>query len=347
MSFEKQHLRHCLLFAFTLKKNAAEAQEMICAALGEDAIAYSTCKKWFQRFRNGNFDLHDEERPGQPKKVEDEELEQLLAEDSCRTQSELAEELGVTRQAIFKRLYKLGRIQKEGRWVPHALTAENKSRRCDVAISLLSKFKRKDFLHKIVICDEKWILYDNPKEKKLRVYPGEPSTSTARPKIHAKKLLLCIWWDQRGVIHYELLRPGEMVTAEHYKQQLIRVSDALEEKRPHNNKGRRKVILLQDNARPQTAKQTLKTITDLGWEIILHPAYSPDFVPSDYHLFRSLQHHLARRHFTSFEDVDRSITKFIHSKSPSFFRSGILQLPGRWRKCIESEGDYFEDWVII
>jgi len=37
MSLEK-HLRHCLLFAFPLKKCAAEAQEMICSALGEDAI---------------------------------------------------------------------------------------------------------------------------------------------------------------------------------------------------------------------------------------------------------------------------------------------------------------------
>lgn len=139
---------------------------MICSALGENAVSYSTCKKWFQNFRDGNFDLQDKERPGQPKKVDDEELEQLLDENPCRTQEELAEELGVTQPAISIRLHKLGRIQKAGRWVPHVLTPENKVRRCDTAMSLLSRFKRKDFLHKIVTGDEKWVLYDNSKRRK-------------------------------------------------------------------------------------------------------------------------------------------------------------------------------------
>ncbi|EFN78187.1 hypothetical protein EAI_08161, partial [Harpegnathos saltator] len=30
-------------------------------------------------------------------------------------------------------------------------------------------------------------------------------------------------------------------------------------------------------------------------------------------------------------------------KPPSFLRSGIRQLPERWQKCVENEGDYFED----
>jgi len=60
MSFEKQHLRYCLLFTFQLKKSAAEAQEMICSALGETAVSYSICKK---RFKTGNFDFNDEKCP--------------------------------------------------------------------------------------------------------------------------------------------------------------------------------------------------------------------------------------------------------------------------------------------
>ena len=48
--------------------------------------------------------MEDEERPGQPKKFEDEELEALLDEDCCQTQEELAESLGVTQVAISKRL---------------------------------------------------------------------------------------------------------------------------------------------------------------------------------------------------------------------------------------------------
>ena len=70
--------------------------------------------KWFARFKSGDFGLQDEERPGQPKKFEDEELEALLDEDCCQTQEELAESLEVTQAAISKRLKAAGYIQKQG-----------------------------------------------------------------------------------------------------------------------------------------------------------------------------------------------------------------------------------------
>jgi len=46
------------------------------------------------------------------------------------------------------------------------LSEDNKNRRRDAALILLSKFRKKDFLHKIIIGDEKWILYDNSKYRK-------------------------------------------------------------------------------------------------------------------------------------------------------------------------------------
>jgi len=63
-------LSHCLLFAFQLKKkNAAEAaKEMICSTLSENAVSYSTYKKWFQQFREENFNLQNSKRLGQLKK---------------------------------------------------------------------------------------------------------------------------------------------------------------------------------------------------------------------------------------------------------------------------------------
>lgn len=53
---------------------------------------------------------------------------------------------------------------------------------------------------------------------------------TAKPNnIHRKKALLCIWWDQRSILYYELLQPGETVIAICYKQQLVQLNNA---KRP-------------------------------------------------------------------------------------------------------------------
>ena len=71
--------------------------------------------KVFARFKvqSGDFGLEDEERPGQPKKFEDEELEALLDEDCCQKQEELAESLGVTQAANLKRSKAARYIQKQ------------------------------------------------------------------------------------------------------------------------------------------------------------------------------------------------------------------------------------------
>ncbi|KAG5344031.1 SETMR methyltransferase, partial [Acromyrmex charruanus] len=44
-----------------------------------------------------------------------------------------------------------------------------------------------------------------------------------------------------------------------------------------------------DNTRPHTSLITRQKLRKLGWEVLMHPPYSPDIAPSDYHLFRSLQ----------------------------------------------------------
>ena len=93
---EKVFLPGVLLHYFNMKKTAAESHCILVEVYGEHTLAERTCQKWFARFKSGDFGLEDEERPGQPKKFEDEELEALVDEDCCQTQEELAESLGLT-----------------------------------------------------------------------------------------------------------------------------------------------------------------------------------------------------------------------------------------------------------
>lgn len=339
---KKEHLREVMLHYFLMKKSAAETARILGGVYGDHAPSEKICQRWFGRFRSGDFDVNDKERPGQPKKFEDAELEDLLAEDPRQSQGMLAVRLGVGRRTVGDRLKALGKIHKEGRWVPHDLNDRQMEKRKMMAEMLLVRQERKSILYRIVTGDEKWIYFDNPKRKKSWLSPGEAAPSTPRKNRFGKKTMLCIWWDQKGLLYYELLKPGETVDADRYRQQMINLNHALIEKRPEWARRHGRVILLHDNASSHTAKSTKDTIKALEWEVLPHPPYSPDLAPSDYHLFRSMAHGLADQHFANYEEVAKWLETWLASKGEKFYWEGIHNLPDRWSKCVESDGAYFE-----
>ena len=93
-----------------------------------------------------------------------------------------------------------------------------------------------------------------------------------------------IWWDQKGLVYYELLKPGDFIMGDRYRLQLIRLSRALREKRSEYEHRHDKVILLHDNARPHIAKVVKKYLETLKWDVLpgCHSPYFPDIAPSDY-----------------------------------------------------------------
>ena len=146
-----RHLREVLIFCFNMKKSAAEAHLMLSKPYGEAAISERTCQEWFQRFKNGDFDVEDRYGGGREKVFEDAELESLLDQDSYQTQEELAGSLGVTQQFISKHLKVMGWIQKQGNWMPYEL----KPRDVERCLFACEQQRRKGFLHRIVTGDKK------------------------------------------------------------------------------------------------------------------------------------------------------------------------------------------------
>jgi len=98
--------------------------------------------------------------------------------------------------------------------------------------------------------------------------------------------------------------------------------------------------LLQKGVILHTAKRTTQKTAELGFVTLEHPPYSPDIAPSDYHLFRSMQHFLAVKVFLSIEQVREAVESFFASKTQEFFQDGIFQLPMRWKEVIKSQGNY-------
>jgi histone-lysine N-methyltransferase SETMAR len=83
---------------------------------------------------------------------------------------------------------------------------------------------------------------------------------------------------------------------------------------------RKRMLLQQDNARPHTAKKTLRKIEELeGIELLPHPSFSPDLEPSDYHLFRSIAQFLRGKKLQSVADVEVAVEEYLASKDKEWF----------------------------
>ena len=146
MSLSKEHFRHCLLYEYQQGKKAKDAFESLNKVFGDNLVTYPTVTRWYKRFKSGDLSLDDHEREGRPEKCLDNDLQALLDENSCRTQQELAEVLGVDRTTIARHLKPMGKIAKVGKGVPHQLSETNKNERIDTCHSLLVKHHKKTFL---------------------------------------------------------------------------------------------------------------------------------------------------------------------------------------------------------
>ena len=104
-----------------------------------------------------------------------------------------------------------------------------------------------------------------------------------------------------------------------------------------------KFYLEQDDTNPHTPKNTFNYINSVDeLELIPHPTYSPDLVPSDYYLFRSFVHFLKGNTFNNLEQVQDIVNNFFDSKSPEWVSKGIFELTEKWVKTIEHDGSYFD-----
>jgi len=85
-------------------------------------------------------------------------------------------------------------------------------------------------------------------------------------------------------------------------------------------------------------KVTQDHIFALGWKLF---RMRLDMAPSDYYLFRSLQHHLADTQLNDarFENIRKCIDDFIASKPESSCRQEIRKLSGRWQRLLMQTGN--------
>ena len=78
----------------------------------------------------------------------------------------------------------------------------------------------------------------------------------------------------------------------------------------------------------------------LGWEVLVHPPYSPDMAPTDFHLFNSLSNFLRGHQFADESEVNAMLDNLFDSKPQEYYRRGFESLYDRWTQIVENEGSY-------
>lgn len=92
--------------------------------------------------------------------------------------------------------------------------------------------------------------------------------------------MLTFFGDSKEPILEDYLEKGCTINSARYSALLAnKLKPAIRTKR--RSLLSKNVLRLHDNTRPHMAAQTVETINQLGFEVLEHPAYSPDPAPSD------------------------------------------------------------------
>lgn len=343
MDPEKIAIHAILRFLFKKGYNAAQAVREICQYEGDGAISNSTAERWFRKFRSGDESLLDKPHLGRTSNVDDEAMRAAALENPLASVRDLSATLGPSKSTIDRHLRQMDFVLKRPRQDPHELTVSQAETRIDVCRKLLERGPDDRFFKQIVTSDEKWIFLVNPNRKTQRVPRDKPAQPTCKHDPFGRKVMISVWWNFEGILHFEFIQAGRSVDAKLYCEQLDRVYEELRRRYPAliNRKG---VLMQQDNAPAHRAKLTQSKLEELeGVEVLPHPPYSPDCAPSDYGLFRAMQHILCGRRFKNIEEVDMACREFFASKSKEWYFEQIRKLADRWTNVLANDGLYFDE----
>ncbi|GFV79100.1 histone-lysine N-methyltransferase SETMAR [Trichonephila clavipes] len=68
---------------------------------------------------------------------------------------------------------------------------------------------------------------------------------------------------------------------------------------------------------------SVQNFWELGWEVLMHPPYSTNLEPSDYHSFLTLQNFLSDKKLGSREDCENRLLDVFANKGQDFYERGI------------------------
>jgi len=157
-------------FCVKASKSAVETMKLINKAYGSAAMSCAHVYWWYASFQDGREDVKDDARSGHPLTARtDENVESvrcLLTEDRRTTLQVIADSLNIGKET-FRRIVTedLGKRKICTRFVPHALTTEQKQECLVYCQDLLLMGQDERFWENIITSDETWCFTYDPATK--------------------------------------------------------------------------------------------------------------------------------------------------------------------------------------
>ncbi len=308
--------------------------------------------KWINEFRNGRVNIVDKDRAFKkktghsPRNIR--RVENFVAADRRVTLKEISIKSGLATSTIQRILRKDLHLSKRcATFVPAVLTDWHKQRHQDVC-NFFTRLMHQNprVFRNLVTMDESWIYVYDPAMKvqnKEWLRKDEPRPQVPRRTLATGKIMIVSFYDSKGMVYYEYVQRPQTVNQQVFRA-IFRRFDAAHQRRRPNSTVRGRKFLHMGNAPAHNATLTLALVDQLGWTRLPQPSYSPDLAPSDFWLFQRLKRNLKGVRFASLNDLKDGVSDEISQITAlEYHHSIMVSWPKRWRRCLQEQGNYFEN----
>jgi len=177
---------------------------------GDAWLSQQQAYEWSRKLANSVTSVEDISRPGQAQRVVTPQniaaVEAIVLENRRVTQNDIAACLKIGHGSAHRIVHDVLEFHKaSSRWVPRQLTPELRERHVDTCEELLRHFEREGdgFLARIVTGDETWVHLHQPETKRASNewrHSSSPKPKKFRTEPSAGKVMLTLFWDEKGVI---------------------------------------------------------------------------------------------------------------------------------------------------
>ena len=176
-----------------------------------------------------------------------------------------------------------------------------------------------------------WKSADSPRPKKVR---------QVRSKM---KVMLIVFFDMEGIVHYEYVPQGQTVNQQFYLQVLKRLRLAVSRKMPQKQPAGA-WALHHDNAPAHTAHSIQVFLASHDILVVQQTPYSPDMAPCDFWLFPQLKTVMKVKRFEDTDTIKKNATSTLNTIPKDSFKKCSQQWQDRWKQCVSSQGEYIENY---